>query len=280
MLEDMSDSRALLMTRLAIVAGILFALGGLMALMGTISGLLNLVPYRIWFVSTIAMALYAGMLTLPIMVYLGAPSFPRGMRDVLGSIMWTIQMLCFGAGVLVERARGGYQMFAADVDDDKRAVITLDDAEVTIEPDDDAGWSRLGMAPFTVTWERSDEALAKFVEKEEPIVQDTLQRQVPTGDAMTDGGEPAVQEFDVLERTRGGFREFRERFDAEWTVRVDRIQDYLGKRAGGPNLSNNAEEYALRKYGGSGGLSTKWKVVGVVLCLALGVMTGIAGMMI
>lgn len=272
-------NRAKLMTRAAMLAGLVIILGGLVSLMGFIAGLMNLVPHAVWFASTVALSLYAGLITLPALVYLGAPSFPRGLRSILGSIMWTIQMLCFGAGVLVERARGGYEMFAADVDDEKRAVISLDDEELTVEPDDDAGWSRLGMAPFTVTWERTDDALAKFVEDEEPIVRDRYERDRPSaGAAIADGGQ-AVQRFEVLERQRGGFREFREEFDAEWMVRVDRIQDYLGKRAGGPNLSNNAEEYGLRKFGGGGGLSTKWKIVGVVLCLALGVMTGFAGMM-
>lgn len=94
-------------------------------------------------------------------------------------------------GVLVKRSVGGYQHFAADVDEDDNAVITLGGESIQINRDK-VGWSRLGWAPFAVAWERDDEAL----------------EEITAGDVAPSEYLDAEGRYGLTSCVRGGYREF------------------------------------------------------------------------
>lgn len=218
----------------------------------------------LYYGSIMAGALLAGVLVVPASVYLFAPSWPRGVRNVMGKILFCVQQITFGAGVLVERAVGGYEHFAADVDEDGNAIITMDGERVKIDREK-IGWTRLGFADFGLTYEKADETFEEVTPNDDP--QPVMQF-----------GED--QQFGLLERVRGGYQEFihcGEEGEGGWQVRLDAMQEWIGRKAGGPHLANVAEEQALKKFGGDNGLSGTAQVAGIILCLILGMVTGYLG---
>lgn len=231
----------------------------------------------------VAVGFVIGAIAVPAWVYVLMPAFSPGssIRSITGKAMFIIQQLTFGAGVLYERAVGGYEMFAADIDSDQNSHIIVDGDERVIDRDA-AGWSRLGWAPFTVSWERTENALKRFAVSEEELP-----------DAA---GEETLEEGTIqyLDEKRGGYPLFRWignplADDREavtdggesrlWNIRLDAVAEYLGRRAGGPGLADRAEEQALKEHGSGNSLSGKWRAIGMVLCLTLGIATVYMGVM-
>lgn len=212
-----------------------------------------------------------GLFVTPAIVYVLGPALGP-LRGPLGKMLFVVQQLTYGAGVMVERSVGGYEHCAADVDDEGNAHITLDGEEKVIERGS-VGWAPLGWAPFALTYEKDLQSLEDFAEgREEMPVEERVE--MPNGDTI-----------DILDRMRGGYQLFAWAPDgdaiadggSEWLIRMDMVAEWLGSKAGGPGLAERAEVQALKNYAGDEGLSAGIKAILIVVCLAIGSATGYLG---
>jgi hypothetical protein len=187
-----------------------------------------------------------GLVLVPGVSLLLAPSLPPSIRTMLARIQFTIAALVNARNVMVERQNGTYEMAPAR----KRggqAEVYLDGA--WRELGDDIGWARLGKQPFGIIWERDDGAF-----------EGTL---VSEPGAATDGGEPQQLGQRGGEAVVG-------REGEGWTVNIAKLSSRY-RDADGAALTEQAERVTLEEEGGdTSDMGTKVIVFGVLVSLLSG----------
>jgi hypothetical protein len=187
------------------------------------------------YIAVIVGGIVAGAAIVPGVVYVLSKSLPKGVRGVLGRILWTIAAIANGRNVLYQTETGRYVIHA--VEECSGGGYQFTDGGETVQIDSsDTRWSRLGKQPFAVTYQKTDQAYGRW------------------GDVVTtDGGD--------LSETRV-------------EVDMARVMDHF-KSAGGIGTLQRARRVAQRKFSGDGSLSTKWLAIAAVFAATAGGLTGL-----
>lgn len=162
------------------------------------------------------------------------------LSQAFGSWLFTVGQLALDGGVLTELEDGSYEMRRGSHLGPK------------------SRWSRLGKAPFAVTYEKSPDAFgAALVEPSD------------VGDALADGG------VRVMGAVRAGLRTFVPDvdFDKHYLVRTSSL-DAL-RSAGGIKASMDAQEFAMKKFGGGTEISDKLLLAAIMAMIVCGAAAGL-----
>lgn len=204
----------------------------------------------LWDVAILLGAAGLGLGCIPITVYLFGPSLPIGVRKVIATILFAIAMLTFGRGALNKREDGHYEMFPVE-ERGGEYIMFVDGKEVELEGPAQH-WSRLGFAPFCVTYEKSEDVF------DGELVEDAS--------AMADGGTARMRGDIPVENSAPDD-------DSVFHVLVERIIGPL-RRAGGPQIADEAQAAAFAKYGGDTEMSDKLRIATFLVCLFGGALSG------
>jgi hypothetical protein len=192
-------------------------------------------------------------------VYLVAPV--HGGSTALGRILFLVAQQCFGAGIMLQLPGSRYQMFAADRKADGTAEITVKGE--TIEVDPHGGWSRLGWAPFGITWLIDEETLGDLA------VTPDDDRAAADGGVVGTGvehdGMVKVMDNRVLQHLRAG----------GIVADIDRLMDQIGEQASGARLLKHVEDITLQTESADDGLEGLGMIIGIVMGLMMGVAAGV-----
>lgn len=199
-----------------------------------------------WTVQLVAVVV--GFAMMPVMAALLAPSLPRGVRTALGRIIWTMAALINGPYVLRWPDKDGWpDLYPADPDQD--AVLV--DGEWR-EFDPDGNWSVLGMEPFGITFDKSDEAFGDVIA--EP--------------SRGDGGQPVIE-------YRGGQPVASHVPDDGFIVDILTVVE-RAQQAAGTRLNSKGNDEAMREHGGdTAEMSNKQIVIGTLGSMFLGGVFGV-----
>jgi len=175
-------------------------------------------------------------------VFLASPFVP-GLwifTEPVARVLVTLSQFIRGAGVLVKRASGHYEIgtyIPADASPDGEPRVQLSDT--TLPVDGDAlRWGQFGRKPFGLTWEPGTEL------HERAVPQDA------DGEPLADGG------------------------DAEPVVNVDAVHRYL-RGVNEEGAISRTEEHAKAEYGGGPTrISDKVMAILIVFMMLLGTVTG------
>lgn len=194
------------------------------------------------------LAFVGGIAFIPLVIYLFGPSFPLGVKRIIGKAMFTMMMLSFGAAVLRKRATGGYEFWAAEHDEDEEKLVAERD-ETTVEVDGPVRYlKRLGKKPLGFSAEKTKDVLSKY--------QSDLSDYRSA--ATADGGEYVKIESDrqghpiVLETDLLAGRDFVADARKIWP----QVQT-----AAGSSLVERGEQQALKEDGGKNEIGTTMTMV-------------------
>lgn len=208
---------------------------------------------------TIAASLAVGFVGPAGYVYLVAPA--HGGSTALGRILFLVAQQCFGAGIMVQLPGSRYEMFAADRKPDGTAEITVDGETIEVKPH--GGWSRLGWAPFGITWKISEETLGDLAVTAEDVGAAADGGIVPTG--VEHNGMLKVMDGRVLEHLDAG----------GLVADIDRLMDQIGTQASGARLLKYVEDITLQTESSEDGLEGLGMIIGIVMGLMMGVAAGV-----
>jgi len=215
-----------------------------------------------------------GVGLVPAMIALGAPSFPRAMRGIVGSLTFTLGQLANGIGILVQHQRG-WQMHAGRRRDDGTLEVYLDDHGWQPVIDDEL--TRLGWAPFGIMLDTVGQDLREYRvdtgelsarENGSSLPDDPVDWSVvPDQPTTTDGGTGVE---------RGGFHEVSTPAppDDGWVLDLKQVWTRGLAKVGDVALFEKVEEVTMRKQAKQSRSSGYGAVVGTIVGLVLGILTG------
>lgn len=236
---------------------------GLFAL--SVTGLVFLLSVKLaGVVSTLVYTtLFVGAaLIIPTTVALGAPSFPRAMRQVFGKLHFVLGQLAFGIGVLVQhrtewkmhparRTTEGLEVWM----DDLGWVGGVDDAHLTI----------LGWSPFGILFDKGTDTALVDVRGD-----DTAETKREKRGVSADGGTQDIE--------RGGYEQVARPAEINgedtWLLDLKRVWSRGLAKFGDIALIEKIEEITIRKQAQGGRSSTQKAIIGSIVGLVLGVATG------
>jgi hypothetical protein len=207
----------------------------------------------------IAASLAIGFIGPAAYVYLVAPA--HGGSTALGRILFLVAQQCFGAGIMVQLPGSRYQMFAADRKADGTAEITISGETIEVEPH--GGWSRLGWAPFGITWLIDEETLGELAVTPDDDRATADGGVVGTG--VEHNGMVKVMDERVLQHLRAG----------GLVADIDRLMDQIGEQASGARLLKHVEDITLQTESADNGLEGLGMILGIVMGLMMGVAAGV-----
>lgn len=215
------------------------------------------------FLGWLLLCFVIGFLSQPIAIFLSAPTLPLSIKRIWGKILFVGGQLTQGASVLDKPADAPYELRAAKARYEEGESEILADGEWVPLKGPGKRWTRLGKAPFGITWEKDDAAFrgiaANFDEEE-------------VREVIADGRGA------VYADERGGYEHFTPHTGAgerdRWMVMIDRVISRW-RRAGAPDLLETAQRKALGKHGGNTAeLSNKQLILASLGSITLGVITG------
>lgn len=210
-----------------------------------------------WVLIAITLGMFVfGLVLVPGIVFLAAPSLGTSGRTVLARILFTVSALSAEGTVLYQRASGIYD-FLPVVRRDGELVAYDDTEEEFVDADTDVGWSRLGKRPFGVAWEKTEDAFEGTL----------FDPQSTDAEPIADGGQETVS----LLGKRGGMPIATDaKPDDGFVVDVMQIMKRLEGAATG-YAAVEAERSALKEFGGDqSDLQMKWMMLGVLGALISG----------
>lgn len=254
---DSEDSDPLFETSFAVVddidrrraALIVGSVAGVVAVCAALIGVAVLASPT--FVVVNLMALVGGALILPAVWYLIGKELPLGLRTVAARILWTIAALIHGPYVAYWRSDWSVELVEARPEEEQ---IKVDGEWQHL---DGGTWSRLGKTTFGVSWEKNEEALeGAAVDRENPST------------ALADGGVLPLG-------MRGGIPVATRYISDARNLVVDLTRVATRWRgAAGWAMGEAAKRDSLLDHGGTGQLSQKWLVIGILSSLLMGVISG------
>lgn len=209
------------------------------------------------FLTVILAATILGAGLVPFAVYLISPSLGPGMRGVLARIIWTIGALTHGPYAIRQEENLSYEVYPADPEETR---IYVDGEWQDVNPD--SNWSYLGKQDILITWKKSREMLGDLVADLNGV------------EVQADGGGHEVHPYRL--GIRPGGVEAASKYAshaAGFVVEIPRVVRRW-RRAAGSDIADEGKKQAMKDHGGDSNMSNKMLVVGTVLCLALGAVTG------
>lgn len=208
-----------------------------------------------WFWGFVTAGFAIGLLGIPVYIYLFSYSIPLS-GVVLGKMLWITGALTLGPYVLDLRDSGEYEVHPVERRADDAIVFERDGETVEIEGGLDR-WARLGLRPFGIIYEKTEEQYGDLVAEIDGQTHELVR---------ADGGDKYV-----LDSERGGYREWTPEEYAAGTVDGIVINAWqLVNRLRGANGTagaNRAEKEGEKEYGGDD--STSDLVYGAMVLTSL-----------
>lgn len=199
---------------------------------------------------------------MPGIILFGAPSFPSILRRVFGKGEWVLASVAYNVPFLVQRRTNWELDLGRETDDGYEVYI--DGAWHPV--DGDSNMTVLGWQPFGILRYKDDRAFVD--ERADARAQDLREE---TAVSVADGGTTGPAE-------RGGMREATQPaitgLDGQWLVDLKRVYSRGVKRIGDIALIEKAEEVTRRKQAGSDTLEGWEPIIGSLVGLVLGLVTG------
>lgn len=197
-----------------------------------------------WVVQLVA--LLFGFFAIPAVAGLLAPSLPRGVRTVLGRIIWTMAAVINGPYLLRWPDDDGWpDLYPADPD--QNAVLVDGDWR---DFDASGNWSVLGMESFGITYDKSDDAFGDVL----------------ADDHRPDGG---------LDSQRGGKPVVGNASGDGYTIDILKVVNRW-QAAASTRLNSKGKDEAMQEHGGdTAEMTNKQIVIGTLLSMLLAGVFGI-----
>lgn len=191
-----------------------------------------------------------GVALIPSVAVLFSRDLPRGVRGVIGRILWTEGAIAYGRVVKFWDATG-YHLKRPVEDGDGWRVEH--DGE-TYHINSDESWGQLGQRPFGIAWRKDDSTLEWATPDPEDL-------------PVADGGERATKVVQrgareaVLERTPGDAID----------ILYSRFATRIGT-SGDVSVIDHTKEHTMREHGGDDTSQTAY-LLAIGVCLMLGIVT-------
>lgn len=190
---------------------------------------------------------------IPGIIALNGPALGKIKLDgALGKLNWTLGMLTFGIGILVQRTDDNYEMWPAQMQDGTLHLYL--DGKWT-ELDRIEHLSRLGWRPFGIHFEKSTKSLKPYLEN------------FGSEDVVSDGGR---SELEGLRGSRAGFEETGPSTTKNYHWILDAVRLRPRKSAAGASLINRAEVIEIAKQNKGGKLASWSNIIGAMMGLIIG----------
>jgi hypothetical protein len=218
--------------------------GGLVYFSAQTAGIISTIVY--------VMAFLAGATAIPLLILLGAPSFPGFLRSIMGKLHWVLGQVAFGVGYLVQRGNR-WEMWPGNRD---RVWIDGEWRDI------DGGQENLhilGWKPFGIIFDKEAD--------------DMDEQRVDIDGTATDGGQ----------LTREGHRQAAPDTKAiessnTWVVDLKHLFESGLRDIGSVRMIEKAEEVIKREETAEGSLGGWETIVATAIGVILGIICGYAVM--
>lgn len=205
-------------------------------------------------VATIAYAFLFlfGAFGVPVVIMLGSPSFPGFLRKAMGKLHFILGQAAFGVGYLVEYD-DRYEVHPGTKD-----KVWIDDEWRELDGGQ-TNFKILGWRPFGLVRYKDEDTLQNM--RADPHAE--------VGSSRADGGT----------KTRAGYTEKPpdgrvSGIDGEWLIDLKRVATSGVKKMGDIDVLEKAEEIVMRKESKGSRTEGREALIGSIVGLLLGVMTG------
>lgn len=188
----------------------------------------------------LVVAFAGGWAFTPLVALVLGKTLPKSVRTTIGGWLFTVANLGLDGGVLTRTRNGIYEM-------QRKPFLGPKDR-----------WSRLGKAPFALSYEKAEEVFGHDLIN--------LESDSHVGEPVADGG------YRLLNGSRGEFGAFVPTADDAYHVATASLQRLRG--AGGVKEAMAAQEHAMKEHGGGTETSTKMMVAGMIAMLICGLGSG------